>query len=35
MNMSIPPDMTGTPLVELLPEDSDASNQEVVADVHG
>ena len=36
MDMPIPPHMTGTPLVELLPETEDASVMEsVAADVHG
>ena len=35
MNMPIPPDMTGHPLVELLPEVSDATGQEAIADARG
>jgi 2,3-bisphosphoglycerate-independent phosphoglycerate mutase len=35
MDMPIPPDMTGTPLVELQSELEDASEVESVADVHG
>lgn len=35
MNMPIPPDMSGTPLVELLSEDSEPRDQEVGADAHG
>jgi 2,3-bisphosphoglycerate-independent phosphoglycerate mutase len=35
MNMPIPPDMTGHPLVELLPEVSDATGQEATADARG
>jgi len=35
MNMPIPPDMTGHPLVELLLEINDATELESVADMHG
>jgi arylsulfatase A-like enzyme len=35
MNMPIPPDMTGHPLVELLTEVSDATGQEAIADARG
>ncbi|MGB5715550.1 MAG: 2,3-bisphosphoglycerate-independent phosphoglycerate mutase [Gammaproteobacteria bacterium] len=35
MNMPIPPDMTGTPLVELLSDINDATEPESVADVRG
>ena len=35
MNMPIPPDMSGTPLVELLSEVSEPRDQEVGADAHG
>jgi len=35
MNMPAPPEMTGTPLVELLPETRNASEPEAVADMHG
>lgn len=35
MNMPIPPDMTGHPLVELLPEVSDATGLEAIADARG
>jgi 2,3-bisphosphoglycerate-independent phosphoglycerate mutase len=35
MDMPIPPDMTGTPLVELLSEASDASDQESLVDARG
>lgn len=35
MNMPIPPDMTGHPLVELLPEVSEATGQEAIADARG
>ena len=34
MNMALPPEMTGTPLVELLADINEASEQEIVADVH-
>ncbi len=35
MNMPIPPDMTGHPLVELLSEVNDAAEPEAVVDMHG
>jgi len=35
MNMPLPPEMTGTPLVELLPDDSETGQPEAVVDVHG
>jgi 2,3-bisphosphoglycerate-independent phosphoglycerate mutase len=34
MNMPLPPEMTGTPLVELLADVNEDSGQEAVADVH-
>ncbi|MEN8204722.1 MAG: 2,3-bisphosphoglycerate-independent phosphoglycerate mutase [Pseudomonadota bacterium] len=34
MNMSLPPEMTGTPLVELLADVNEVSGQETVADAH-
>ena len=35
MNMPLPPDMTGTPLVELEPEAEEDNAEEAVADMHG
>jgi 2,3-bisphosphoglycerate-independent phosphoglycerate mutase len=35
MNMPVPPDMTGTSLVELLPDLSEVSDRESVADARG
>jgi 2,3-bisphosphoglycerate-independent phosphoglycerate mutase len=35
MDMPIPPDMTGTPLVELLSEINAGAEPESVADMHG
>jgi hypothetical protein len=35
MNMEVPPEMTGTPLVEVLPLDAEVNEPENPVEMHG